>query len=33
MVLINTNNEVIITSGLIERFKLANENYTLSSIE
>ncbi len=33
MVLINTSNEVIITSGLIEKFTLANDNYKLSSIE
>ena len=33
MILITTDNEVICTSGLIEQFTLANENYSLTFTE
>ena len=33
MVLVNTDNEVICTKGLIEKFTLTNNNYTLRYVE
>ena len=33
MVLVNTDNEVICTKGLIEKFTLTNNSYTLRYVE
>ena len=33
MVLVNTDNEVICTKGLIEKFTLTNKSYTLRYVE